>query len=60
MNTSQITSITLFRTREIIVAIKGSPWMTNNIKSRLRKICKMTKKYYKYSEMKSYLDELQE
>ena len=34
--------------------------MTDYIKSRLRERSKMTKKYYKYGQVKSYLDELQE
>ena len=34
--------------------------MTDYIKSRLREISKMTKKYYRYGQVKSYLDELQE
>ena len=34
--------------------------MTDDIKSRLRERSKMTKKYYKYGQVKSYLDELQE
>ena len=34
--------------------------MTGHIKSRLRERFKMTKKHYKYSKMKSYVDELQE
>ena len=40
------------------------PWMTDDIKNRLRQRdrerSKMTKKYNKYVEMKSHLDELQE
>ena len=39
---------------------KQPPWMTDYIKSRLRERSKMTKKYYKYGQVKSYLDELQE
>ena len=35
--------------------------MTDYIKSKkLREISKMTKKYYKYVQVKSHLDELQE
>ena len=36
------------------------PWTTDYIKSRLRKRSKMTKRHYKYGQVKSYLDELQE
>ena len=39
---------------------KYSPWITDDIKSRLRKRSKMTKKCYKYGKMKCHLDELQE
>ena len=34
--------------------------MTDDIKSRLRERSKMTKKYYKYGQMKLHLDALQE
>ena len=39
---------------------KRPPWMTDYIKSRLRERSKMTKKYYKYGQVKSYFDQLQE
>ena len=39
---------------------KYSPWITDDIKSRLRERSKMTKKCYKYGKMKCHLDELQE
>ena len=39
---------------------KWPPWMTDYIKFRLRERSKMTKKYYRYGQGKSYLDELQE
>ena len=34
--------------------------MTDDIKSRLRERSRMTKKYYKYGQMKLHLDALQE
>ena len=36
------------------------PWMADLIKSRLRERSKMTKKYYKYGQVKSYLADMQE
>ena len=39
---------------------KRPPWMTDYIKSRLRERSKMTKTCYKYGQVKSHLDELQE
>ena len=38
---------------------KWPPWMTDNVKSRVRERSKITKKYYKYGKMKSHLDELE-
>ena len=44
----------------ISCSYKRPLWITDDIKSRLRERSKMTKKYYKYGQVKSYLDELQE
>ena len=40
-----------FIPNKIINFNKWTPWMTDDIKPRLRERCKMKEKYYKYGKM---------